>query len=196
MAEALLSAHLAIRGHPASVYSAGILGGGQPPPPEVLAVMAARGCDVTGHRSRRVALEDLAGADLVLGMAREHVRHAAVLMPDVWPRAFTLRELVSRGREAGARTPGEQVGEWLVRVASGRSRRGLLGSGTADDVADPVGGPPRGYKLTADLLDMLTGDLAALCWPTALSSSRGAGPMAKDAIVSGPPRATGERGDS
>jgi hypothetical protein len=61
--------------------------------------------------------------------------------------------------------PGEQVGEWLTRVASGRSRRDLLGSCTADDVADPVGGPLRGYEVTADLLDQLAGDLVALCWP-------------------------------
>jgi protein-tyrosine phosphatase len=171
MAEALLSAHLAAPGHAAagghqvSVSSAGLLGGGYPPPPEVLAGMAVRGCDVTGHRSRRVAPQDLAGADLVLGMAREHVRHAAVLLPDVWPRAFTLRELVNRGRQAGARLPGEQLCEWLARVASGRSRRDLLGGGTVHDVADPVGGPPRGYEFTADLLDMLTGDLTDLCWP-------------------------------
>ena len=165
MAEALLSAQLAARGVPATVSSAGMLADGQPPPVEVLAVMSVRGCDVTPHRSRQVVREDLARADLVLGMAREHVRHAAVLLPDVWPRAFTLRELVSRGWEAGARVPGEQVGEWLTRVASGRSRRDLLGGGTAHDVTDPVGGPLRGYAATADLLDRLTGDLAALCWP-------------------------------
>lgn len=166
MAEALLSAQLAGRGAPAVVSSAGMLAEGQPPPAEVLAVMAARGCDVIGHRSRLVAPEGLARADLVLGMAREHVRHATVLLPDIWPRAFTLRELVSRGHAAGARVPGEQVGEWLVRVARGRSRRDLLGSGTAHDVADPVGGPLRGYEVTADLLDRLTSDLAALCWPS------------------------------
>jgi protein-tyrosine phosphatase len=165
MAGALLSAQLAARGVPATVSSAGMLADDQPPPVEVLAVMTVRGCDVTRHRSRRVVREDLARADLVLGMAREHVRHAAVLLPDVWPRAFTLRELVSRGWEAGARVPGEQVGEWLTRVASGRSRRDLLGGGTAHDVTDPVGGPLRGYEATADLLDRLTGDLAALCWP-------------------------------
>jgi protein-tyrosine phosphatase len=165
MAEALLSAHLATRAAPAAVSSAGMLAEGQSPPAEVVAVMAARGLDVTGHRSRLVVGEYLERADLVLGMAREHVRHAAVLLPDVWPRAFTLRELVGRGREAGARLPGEQVGEWLVRVADGRSRRDLLGSGTAHDVADPNGGPLRGYEVTADLLDGLTGDLVALCWP-------------------------------
>jgi protein-tyrosine phosphatase len=165
MAEALLSADLAVRGVPAVVSSAGMLTEGQPPPAEVLAVMAARGCDVTRHRSRLVSAADLARADLVIGMAREHVRHAAVLLPDSWPRAFTLTELVGRGRETGARVPGEQVGEWLVRVASGRSRRDLLGGGTAHDVTDPVGGPLRGYEVTADLLERLTRDLAALCWP-------------------------------
>lgn len=165
MAQALLSAQLAARGAPAAVSSAGMLAEGQPPPPEVCAVMATRGCDVTRHRSRLVAADDLARADLVLGMAREHVRHAAVLLPDIWPRAFTLRELVGRGREVGARVPGEQVSGWLARATGGRSRRDLLGSGAADDVADPVGGPMRGYEVTADLLDRLTGDLAALCWP-------------------------------
>jgi protein-tyrosine phosphatase len=165
MAEALLSARLAARGTPAAVFSAGMLTEGQPPPEEVVAVMAARGCDVTGHLSRLVVGEDLARADLVLGMAREHVRHATVLLPDVWPRAFTLRELVGRGSVAGARLPGEQIGEWLARVSAGRSRRDLLGSGTAHDVADPIGGPLRGYEVTADLLDQLTGDLVALCWP-------------------------------
>jgi protein-tyrosine phosphatase len=166
MAEALLSAHLAARGAPVPVSSAGMLSTeGQPPPAEVLAVMAAYGCDVTRHRSRPAAPADLAGADLVIGMAREHVRHAAVLMPDVWPRAFTLRELVGRGQETGVRAPREPLGDWLARVAGGRSRRDLLGSSTADDVADPAGGPMLGFEVTADLLDRLTGDLAALCWP-------------------------------
>ena len=49
-------------------------------------------------------------------MAREHVRHAAVLLPDGWPRAFTLRELLRRGRQAGARAPGEPFGDWLTRA--------------------------------------------------------------------------------
>jgi protein-tyrosine-phosphatase len=165
MAAALLSAHLAVRGAAVAVSSAGTLTEGQPPPPEVRAVMAARGCDVSRHRSRVAGPADLAAADLVLGMAREHVRHAAVLLPEVWPRAFTLRELVGRGQESGARAPGEAVGEWLARVASGRRRGDLIGADTAQDVADPFGGPLRAYEATADLLGGLTRDLAALCWP-------------------------------
>src|SRR5690348_7727530 len=92
MAQAMLSARVPA----ACVYSAGLLPAGllmtgQAPPPEVVAVMAARGLDVSGHRNRRVSAGDLAAADLVLGLASEHARHAAVLLPECWPRTFTLR---------------------------------------------------------------------------------------------------------
>jgi protein-tyrosine phosphatase len=164
MAQAMLSARLAAQGvTTARVDSAGMRGGGLQPPPEVISVMAARGIDVSGHRSRLVTADDLAHADLVLGLAREHVRHAAVLLPTAWPRAFTLRELLRRGHQAGARPPGEPFGDWLARAALHRDRRDLLGSSPADDVADPTGGPPRGYQATAELLDQLTRHLVDLC---------------------------------
>jgi protein-tyrosine phosphatase len=162
MAQAMLSARLAARGVTATVDSAGMLGGGRRPPPEVISVMAARGIDVSGHRSRTVTAADLARADLVLGLTREHVRHATVLGPEAWPRAFTLRELLRRGHQAGPRSPGEPFGAWLARVAGDRGRSDLLGRSPADDVADPAGGPLRGYQATAELLDRLTRDLVEL----------------------------------
>jgi protein-tyrosine phosphatase len=164
MAQAMLSARLAARGVSVPVASAGMLGSGRQPPAEVISVMAARGIDVTHHRSRLVTSDDLARADLILGMSREHVRHAAVLLPDAWPRAFTIRELLRRGHRASVRAPGEPFGDWLTRVAGDRGRRDLLGSSPGDDVADPVGGPLPGYQATADLLDQLTRDLVELCW--------------------------------
>ena len=127
--------------------------------------MAARGHDVRPHRSRAVTRDDIAGADLILGMTRDHVRHAVVLLPDAWERAFTLPELVRRGSQAGARAPHEPLRAWLERVGADRDRRDLLGSSPADDVADPTGGPARGYEATAALLDRLTHELATLCWP-------------------------------
>jgi protein-tyrosine phosphatase len=163
MAQAMLSARLAGRPAPVCVTSAGLLAGGQPPPAEVVAVMAARGIDIAGHLSRRVTAADLAAADLVLGMAREHARHAAVLRPECWPRTFTLSELLRRGQQAGARAPGEPLGDWLSRAGRDRNRRDLLGSGPGDDVPDPYGGPLAGYEATASLLDRLTGDLVAQC---------------------------------
>jgi protein-tyrosine phosphatase len=165
MAQAMLSARLAARGVAVPVASAGLLGSGRPPPPVVVSVMAARGIDVTGHRSRVVSADDLAAADLILGLTREHVRHAAVLRPAAWPRAFTIRELLRRGQQAGARAPGEPLGHWLTRAAVGRRRADLLGSHPADDVADPAGGPFREYQATADILDRLTRGLVELGWP-------------------------------
>ena len=145
MAQAMLSARLAARGVTVPVTSAGLLGG-RP----AAAARGDLGHGRPGHRRRRppqpaVTADDLAAADLILGMAREHVRHAAVLLPEAWPRAFTLRELLRRGQQAGAPRP-RRAARRLAGPGRGRdrSRRDLLGRGPADDVADPTGGPLRG----------------------------------------------------
>jgi protein-tyrosine phosphatase len=164
MAQAMLSSQLATHSVTAGVASAGTLSCGRESLPEVISVMAARGIDVSGHRSRLVTADDLARADLVLGLAREHVRHAAVLLPAAWPRSFTLLELLRRGHHVGPRSPAEPLSDWLARAAGDRDRRDLLGSSPADDVADPAGGPLRGYQATADLLDQLTRDLVEQRW--------------------------------
>ena len=177
MAQAMLSSRLAARGVTIPVASAGLLVGGRRPPTEVISVMAARGIDLSGHRSRAVTADDLATADLILGLAREHVRHAAVLRPEAWPRAFTIRELLRRGLRAGPRAPGEPLGQWLSRAADGRGRADLLGSSQADDVTDPVGGPLAGYQATACLLDRLTRDVADLGWPSFGSLRESPGPV-------------------
>ena len=165
MAAAFLARELAARSVPARVSSAGTLGGGLPPPPDVTAVMAGHGLDLAGHRSRQATAGDLAGADLILAMAREHLRHAAVAAPDTWPRAFTVRELARRGDLAGSRPSAETLASWLDRAQSGRSRLELLGDSPQDDVADPIGGSAREYERTAAELRELAGHLAGLCWP-------------------------------
>jgi protein-tyrosine phosphatase len=160
----MLSARLADVGAPVPVRSAGIAGTDGPPPPEAVAALAARGYDIAGHRGRTARPADLAGADLILGMTREHVRHVVVVAPGAWARTFTLKELVRRGRQAGARRPGEPLAGWLDRAGHGRDHRDLLGSSAEDDVADPYGGPAQQYELTAVLLDQLTHELAGLGW--------------------------------
>jgi protein-tyrosine phosphatase len=166
MAQAMLTTRLTMRSAPVTVASAGLLPGGQPPPPEVVSVMATIGLDVAGHRSRQVTGADLGAADLIVGMAREHVRYAAVQSPGCWPRAFTLGELLRRGEQAGPRAPGEPFGAWLARAAGDRRRRDLLGGPHVDDVPDPYGGPYPAYRAAAVLLDQLTRDLVRLCWPS------------------------------
>jgi protein-tyrosine-phosphatase len=164
MAEALLTDRLAALGTAAAVRSGGMLGDGEPPRPEAIAVMAGHGLDISGHRSRRVTAQDLEAADLTLAMARENLRHAVVTAPAVWPRAFTLRELVRRGGAIGPRRPEESLGAWLARAHHGRERAALLGDSPTDDVADPAGGPPQGYAETAEVLSGLLDQLVSLCW--------------------------------
>jgi protein-tyrosine phosphatase len=164
MAGALLSQRLARSGLDATVRSAGMLGDGNPPYPEVVAVMADYGLDVSGHRSRQVTVEGLERADLTLAMARENLRHAVVTAPSVWPLAFTLRELVRRGTAIGPRSRGESLASWLGRVHEGRERVALLGDSPEDDVADPAGGAQWAYAETAAVLSELVDRLVALCW--------------------------------
>jgi protein-tyrosine phosphatase len=164
MAEALLTRRLAALGLAASAASRGMLDDGRPARPEVITVMAGYGLDLASHRSRRVTAEDLEHADLTLAMAREHLRHAVVTAPAVWPRAFTLRELVRRGAATGGRPPGEGLADWLARAHDGRQRTALLGDCADDDVADPVGGPQSGYAETAATLSRLLDRLVELCW--------------------------------
>jgi protein-tyrosine phosphatase len=164
MAAALLAHRLATAGVAASVRSAGMLSDGEPPPPEVVSAMASRGLDVSAHRSRRIGEDGLRRTDLVLAMAREHLRYAVVTAPQVWPRALTLKELVRRGELAGPRRAGLPFADWLSLLHEGRDRSALLGDCPADDVADPIGGPPEAYIATALQLDHLLGQLVALAW--------------------------------
>lgn len=158
------AAALGERGEHVAVCSAGLARPGCAPPREMVSVMAGYGIDLGSHRSRSVSRDELAAADLVLGMAREHVRHAVVGVPGVWPRAFTLAELVRRGEQAGPRPVGEPLLSWLARAHQGRQRAHLLGNSSDDDVADPMGGPPQAYAATAAVLDHLVSRLAELCW--------------------------------
>jgi protein-tyrosine-phosphatase len=164
MAAALLNSRFRTLLIPVAVRSAGLLQEGAPPSPGAISALASYGLEISGHRSHRVTVADLEESDLVLGMTRDHVRHAVVTAPDTWPRAFTLKELVRRGEEIGARKPGEPLANWLARVHEGRERAELLGESPVDDVADPIGGPPRGYAEAAALLDELLGRLVGLCW--------------------------------
>lgn len=164
MAESLLRHRLAAAGVSASVRSAGTLGDGGPPPPEVISALAAYGLDAAAHRGRALSEGDLARSDLVLASSREHLRHAVVALPGAWPRAFTLKELVRRGRQIGPRLAGESLAGWLCRAHDGRDRSALLGDSEDDDLADPAGGLPQDYIATAARLDHLLARLVQLAW--------------------------------
>ncbi len=164
MAEAFLRRTVLARGIDAVVSSAGMASSGEPATADGVDVMAARGIDITGHSSRRMNEKLLGSGDLILGMTREHVRESVVLRPEVYSRTFTLKEIVRRGTDAGARGETESIRQWLDRLHYGRLPTQQLGESPVDDVADPIGQGPAHYERTALELDELTNRLVDLLW--------------------------------
>lgn len=162
MAAALLAARLEERGIDAHVHSAGLLSDGRPATDHGIAVMAERGLDTSAHRSRRLDPPLIVDADLVLALARSHLREVVAARPDAFGRSFTLKEIVRRGEGRRPRRKDEPLAGWLDALHLGRRPGDLVGSSSDDDVDDPVGGPRRAYDRTARELDDLTARLAAL----------------------------------
>jgi len=162
MAAALLGERL--RGVPelVPVESAGLLAEGFAADKSACQAMAGLGHDITTHASRRLTAEAVAAAELVVGMERLHVREAVVMAPEAFPRCFTLRELVRRGRAVGPRRPDQPVRHWLAQLAEGRTHADLLGESAIDDIDDPMGMPASVFRSLAAELDELTAAFAAL----------------------------------
>lgn len=165
MAAVLLRRVAAVRRVAVAVESAGLLPGGQSPPAEMVAVMAARGIDLRDHQSRQLTSEMVESSSIVVGMAREHVREVVSLRPDAWSRTFTLKELVRRAGEGAPRASSQRMQEWLDELQVGRTRADLLGSSLADDVADPVGGPRSEFEAAAKEIEQLVSGLVERAWP-------------------------------
>jgi protein-tyrosine phosphatase len=124
---------------------------------------AARGLDLSEHRSRPVVPSAIEAADLVVTMSERQRDHCGILVPGAAPKVFTLRELVrllaATGTDATrtATTPAALAERaHLARPAAPRSWR-------AEDVHDPIQDPwPAWVKMAANLDELLTPVLAAL----------------------------------
>lgn len=165
IAEVLLQRRLDQVGAKVEVSSAGELPGGVPAEGGSVRAMAARGLDLRRHRSRAFTAEHLEQADLVVAMARRHVREATFVHPGAWSRTFTLKELVRRGEASGPRRPDQPLAEWLAEVHRGRRTADLLGDDQRDDVEDPIGAADHVYEATADELTGLVDRLVDLAFP-------------------------------
>jgi protein-tyrosine phosphatase len=165
MLEVLLGSALRARGVDAHVHSAGTLADGRGAVREVLEVSADRGHDLRPHQSRRLSPELVRGADLSLPLAREHLREIVVMAPEAFARTFTPKELVRRATDVGGRRPGEALPAFLDRVHEGRTPQQLMGNDSADDVADPIGGPRSAFERTAVELEQLALSIAVLLAP-------------------------------
>jgi protein-tyrosine phosphatase len=165
LAELVLQQELDKRGVAAEVGSAGLVGDGMAAAPPIIELLVGRGLDARPHRSRLLHTGLLDGVDLVLGMAREHVREVVLTDPAAMDRSFTLKELVRRGRAIGPRPADEALAAWLVRAAEGRRPADILGASEADDIADPIGRRFSVFQRVAAEIERLTADLVDLAWP-------------------------------
>jgi protein-tyrosine phosphatase len=164
MAAALLAQRLSAAHVQAEVRSAGILGPGEAAWPEAATVMSERGLDLSAHQSRQLDRSAVTGADLVIGMTREHVREAVVREPSAFARSFTLKELVRRA-EGMPRGDEPELARWLVALSAERDASDLLGASAADDLDDPIGSPLASFRDTASEIDDLVSRLVAVAWP-------------------------------
>jgi protein-tyrosine phosphatase len=168
LAEAFLRAALERRmGDDApTVASAGTAGwDGSGAMAETIEAARERGIDITTHVARRLAVDDLHGADLIVAMAADHRDAVAAWTPDLADRIFTLKELV---RLLESLPPVETASDLpaRVRAAAERRREGFRGNPFDEDVVDPMGMPLDNYRAVAWELDEWTDRLAeALAGP-------------------------------
>jgi protein-tyrosine-phosphatase len=136
--------------------------------------MRRYGIDLSAHRSRLVTKDMLVASDLVLGMTRSHVWEAALIHPEIVPRAFVIGELARLNAELGGRLVGEPMEHWLERLHELRNQ-GMRGPQTGDEIPDPYGRRKGVHVKIARRLDELVfklgdcafeplSDLSAIRW--------------------------------
>jgi protein-tyrosine phosphatase len=138
-AEVMLARALAGAQVDAAVTSAGMhVRDDQSAPDDFVALALLRGIDLRGHRPTAFTAELAGSSDLVLTMTRDLLRTMVVDTPQVWPRAFTLLELVRRGTTVAAPEPEDSLAAWLSRAHASRDRTELLRLDAIDDLRDPM----------------------------------------------------------
>jgi protein-tyrosine phosphatase len=167
MAAALLRRQFQAFGVDGRVESAGLVTEGEAASEFAGAVLADMGVELGMHRSRRINVQTIAGADLILGMERAHVREVVTVSPPAFGRSFTLKEIVRRAETVGPRDASESLPDWLARVHLGRKATALLGADRDDDIADPYGRSRAVYAETAAQLETLEERLVLLGWGSA-----------------------------
>jgi protein-tyrosine phosphatase len=155
-----------------TVTSAGTLQATGRPPSGLVEAARVHGIELAAHLPRRMTPEDLARADLIIGMTREHLREVVVLDRTTFGRTFTLREIVRRGEAVGARAEGQALDDWLTGVHGGRRHADLVGQSSPDDIADPMGGPAEGYRAMLAEVVVLTEALRRLAWGASQPGTR------------------------
>ncbi len=145
-------------GVPVDVRSAAATGSdGRRALPQALDLAATRGVDLGAHRSRALRHGELEDADLVLGFERAHVAAAVVDGGASRERAFTMPEFVALAEAADpARSAEPVLGARGVVTAAAALRSAAPPAAVPEELADPIGGPERGYREAALALEELS----------------------------------------
>lgn len=139
-------------------------------PPSMELAGAGVGSDLSGHRSQPLTAADVDGADLILGLAREHRRAIALLSPRASRRTFTLIEF--RRLTEGVTTP-PVTSDAVCETRGARELREAVLTATARrghirpprdpselDVVDP-------YRLADSVYRTCANSIAEACDPIA-----------------------------
>jgi low molecular weight protein-tyrosine phosphatase len=138
-AEVMLTRALAGAHVEAKVSSAGMeVTAGQVPPEDFVELALIRGIDLRAHVPSPLSADLARSADVILTMTRSLLRTMVLQTPAVWPRSFTLLELVRRGTSVEPPGPGDTLASWLARVHASRDRAELISLDPVDDLRDPM----------------------------------------------------------
>jgi protein-tyrosine phosphatase len=124
---------------------------------EGITVAAEHGLDLSGHAARLLEPPHLRDADLILGMATDHLEPILDADPSARARTFTLKELVKILEGLPAPPAGAGPSSLVDRIAAADDRRRQEGSvrDPGQDVADPMGRSVDTYRAVARELALL-----------------------------------------
>ena len=118
---------------------------------------AARGLDLSQHRSRRVTPDLVAQSDLILTMSERQRDHCAGLAPGAGSRTFTLREfvrLLDAAKVSGGPVTTTDRLRWL-RGQAHVARPVAIRPPDPEDLADPINEPWSVWQQLGTELDHL-----------------------------------------
>lgn len=157
----LLAGHLRPTRTPHRIITAGTeVQSPHPATDRTVRLLAKRGVDVTGHRSRRVDESLVTGAHLIVTAEPAHVVWITGRWPGTFERTFTLPEIVTLAGQAQPE-PGEPLDQWLVDVGRRRTPAiDYLDADSTGEIADPTGQSPSVWNSSFATIDDLTERLA------------------------------------
>jgi protein-tyrosine phosphatase len=125
-----------------------------PSPPETRRAAAMLGYDLEAHRSRGIDAAELGEADLVVGFELSHVASAVVDHGSAGSRTWLLPQLVVTLEVAQVPTDGDDLVERArSRVAAAHELRGGRTPKFDEQIADPIGRPPRIHEETGRAIE-------------------------------------------